>query len=258
MRRLSFLVFLTLSTLACDDPRVAELEAELEQQRETADHDRRIAVELAAEAHARADAAIAKATLTIAELEAEIERQDEQISALEQAKGTLESELTTTEAALQAVKLLQDSLADTLVEEIETGDVRVSRRNGLLVVDVADTVLFGIGDADLSARGQHVLDRVAASLSELPKGTVFQVGGHTDNLPIKSAEVRAQFPTNWDLAAARAINVVRYLEETDKIPGKRLVAASFAQHRPVASNVTARGRAKNRRIEIALLPLVTT
>jgi chemotaxis protein MotB len=91
-------------------------------------------------------------------------------------------------------------------------------------------------------------------LLALPKDAVFQVGGHTDNQPIKSEEVKARFPTNWELSAARATNVVRFLEETAGIPGKRLVAAGFSEFRPMASNKKEKTRAQNRRIEIALLP----
>ena len=81
-----------------------------------------------------------------------------------------------------------------------------------------------------------------------------ELGGHTDNQPIKSEEVLAKFPSNWELSTARATTVVRFLEETCEIPGERLVAAGFSQFRPVAKNSKPKGRAKNRRIEIALLP----
>jgi chemotaxis protein MotB len=99
-----------------------------------------------------------------------------------------------------------------------------------------------------------VLAKLAASLLTLPDDQIFQVGGHTDNQPIKSEAVKANFPTNWELSSARATNVVRHLEENCEVPGKRLVATGFAQHRPVASNNKGKGRKKNRRIEIALLP----
>jgi len=65
--------------------------------------------------------------------------------------------------------------------------------------------------------------------------------------------VRDKYPTNWELSAARAITVVRYLSEQQGVPGRQLVAAGFARFRPVASNRTQEGRARNRRIEIAVL-----
>ncbi len=235
-----------VSSLACDKQRVAELEAELEQQKQLSSASQ-------AEAVAAADAK-AEANTKLEALEAEIEEKDATITELESTKGSLEGELEQKQAALEAVKTLQDALSKSLVEEIETGDIRVSQRDGLLVVDVSDTVLFAIGEAELSERGKKVLTRLADSLKALPNDAVFQVGGHTDNSPIKSEEVKAKFPTNWELSAARATNVVRYLEETAGIPGKRLIAAGFSEFRPVASNKKPKGRAKNRRIEIALLP----
>jgi chemotaxis protein MotB len=194
------------------------------------------------------------AKASLAEVQATADAQAAQIAELEGAKGNLEGKLVAKEAALEAVKALQDQLSKSLVEEIETGDIRVSQRHGYLVVDVSDKVLFAVGEAELSERGQKVITKLAESLKALPNKSIFQVGGHTDNQPIKSEEVKAKFPTNWELSAARATNVVRFLEETSGIPGERLVAAGFSQFRPVASNGKEKNRAKNRRIEIALLP----
>jgi chemotaxis protein MotB len=241
-----------LATLACDGEEKARI-TELETEVETAKQAGTKAAEAQAECEQQAKT-LADAQKKVEELEGEVATQAETIIALEDAKGSLEGELGQKTAALDAVKTLQDTLAKSLVEEIETGDIRVSERGGLLVIDVSDTVLFGVGDATLSERGQKVLTRLADSLKALPDQAVFQVGGHTDNQPIKSEEVMAKFPTNWELSASRATNVVRFLEETCEIPGKRLVAAGFSEFRPVASNKKPKNRAKNRRIEIALLP----
>lgn len=245
---------LVLTALACDDgeARIAELEAEIEQLKQSSEQSEAAATQTASEK----DTELTTARAEIEELEAELETTKQKLTELETTKGTLESELSQKQAALEAVKTLQDALSKSLVEEIETGDVRVSQRNGLLVVDVADKVLFPVGEAELSERGQKVLASLAESLKALPDQAVFQVGGHTDNQPIKSEQVKAKFPTNWELSAARATNVVRFLEETCGIPGKRLIAAGFSEYRPVASNKKEKTRAKNRRIEIALLPPV--
>lgn len=80
-----------------------------------------------------------------------------------------------------------------------------------------------------------------------------QVSGHTDDQPI-SERLRDRYPTNWELASARAMNVVRFLEEKAGVPGRRLVAAAYGPHEPISSNRTAKGRARNRRIEIVLTP----
>jgi chemotaxis protein MotB len=236
-----------LPALACDS-------AELEEALATAKAEAEKAKADTEKAKADTEAKLAPLEAERSELQAKIEEQAAQIAALENAKGSLEGELEKKEAALEAIKALEDSLAKSLVQEIETGEIRVSQRDGYLVVDVSDKVLFATGEAELSERGQKVITKLADSLKALPKKSVFQVGGHTDNQPIKSEEVKAKFPTNWELSAARATNVVRFLEETCDVPGERLVAAAFSQFRPVASNKKPKNRSKNRRIEIALLP----
>jgi chemotaxis protein MotB len=85
---------------------------------------------------------------------------------------------------------------------------------------------------------------------------LIQVSGHTDDSPIKDKDLQAKFPTNWELSASRAVNVVRYLSEQAGVPAKRLVAAGHGQYLPVANNATREGRARNRRIELLLTPLV--
>jgi chemotaxis protein MotB len=117
-------------------------------------------------------------------------------------------------------------------------------------VDLVDKILFDSGSAELSARGKEVLARMGAVLGKVDDKQV-QVSGHTDNVPIAE-----KFPSNWELSVTRAVNVVRFLSETAKVPPKRLMAAGFGSHQPVASNGSPAGRARNRRIEILLIPLL--
>jgi chemotaxis protein MotB len=78
------------------------------------------------------------------------------------------------------------------------------------------------------------------------------VQGHTDDVAIRGA-LAQRFPTNWELAAARAARVVRALEAGGVDPA-RLAAVSLGEHHPVVPNDTPEGRAENRRIEIRLIP----
>ena len=85
-------------------------------------------------------------------------------------------------------------------------------------------------------------------LAEIP-GRKFQVEGHTDNVGIKTA----QYPSNWELAAARALTVVKTMVEAG-LPADRISAASFGEFKPVKANDTNEGKAANRRIEIVVVP----
>lgn len=162
---------------------------------------------------------------------------------------------TTTEqmqAAQSELERAQHELTEKLEAEIKDGEIFVHQRGGDLIVDVSDKVLFDTGSADVSERGMKVLREVAVPLLRTT-GRTFQVGGHTDAARVTSADVRARFPTNWELSTARATNVVRFLQEKCRVPGNRLVAAGYAGYRPVASNATEDGRRKNRRIEFAIV-----
>ena len=118
---------------------------------------------------------------------------------------------------------------------------------------MTDDILFEKGAAEVSERGQAVLEQIARSLVELGSYGI-QVAGHTDSTRVVSAKTQERFATNWELSSARATHVVRFLQERGKIPGARLVSAGFGEFRPAASNATEDGRRKNRRIELLLLP----
>jgi len=150
------------------------------------------------------------------------------------------------------LKAVQDSLAEKLEPEIQAGNVRIVRRGNDLVVDLADQILFDSGKAELNDRGKKVLSQVAPTLSHLLDYSI-QVGGHTDSTRITAASTQEHFATNWELSASRATNVVRFLEEQGNVPGSRLAAMGLSMYRPVASNSTAAGRQKNRRIELVLI-----
>lgn len=131
---------------------------------------------------------------------------------------------------------------------IDAGKLQVRIVDGRMVLVLATDVLFASGSASLSRDGRAAVSEVARVLASIPK-RAFQVEGHTDNVPIATA----QYPSNWELAAARALNVVKTMVDAG-LPPERLSAASYADARPAASNDTPDGKAQNRRIEIALVP----
>ena len=157
----------------------------------------------------------------------------------------------TREEAVQKVSKTYEGLLKEMKEEIEQGQIVITELKGKLTVDVVDKILFDSGRAEIKPEGLAVLKRVVDILMTVTDKTI-RVEGHTDNVPIKGALAK-RYPTNWELSAARAINVTRYLEKEGLDPAL-LSAAAFGEYQPVADNETAEGRAKNRRIAIILLP----
>ena len=155
--------------------------------------------------------------------------------------------------ALAEAQADYDELIEELEVELAAGLVAVSlMRNGVNVM-ISEEILFPSGSAKVSERGAGVLSRVAAQLKEIPYQIV--VGGFTDNVPIGPVLART-FPTNWDLAGARAARVTALMQQAG-VPPEQLIAVSFGENQPVASNATEEGRARNRRIELRIRPIVS-
>lgn len=201
----------------------------------------------------------------IAELEA---LSQEKGMSLEQCKKDRENlnklvkgytgEINAMEAALaeaaareaRAAKRLQEynSMLRQLKSMIDAGKLKVRIVRNKMVVELPEAVLYASGSAKLKPEGVRVLAELGPVLASI-KERMFQVGGHTDNKPIRTK----RFPSNWELSGARAIDVSRLLIEYG-VPATRISAAAYAATQPVASNDTPEGRALNRRIEIALQP----
>ena len=158
--------------------------------------------------------------------------------------------LAAREAEIAAMQSTYDSLVSDLESEVSSGQIEIERLREGLRLNVSDDVLFASGSAQLDRIGREVLVKVAGQLTSL--GDFIEVRGHTDNRAIRGSLAK-RYPTNWELAAARAARVVRLLEEHG-VPGDRLAAVSLGPNDPVAPNDTAANRAINRRIEIRLEP----
>lgn len=156
------------------------------------------------------------------------------------------------EEEVRTVSKTYENLLDEMKEEIQQGQIAITELKGKLTVDVVDKILFDSGKAEIKKEGMEVLKRVVQALRNVEDKTI-RVEGHTDNVPIAGALAK-RYPTNWELSAARAINVTRYLENQGIDPAL-LSAAAFGEHQPVADNETPEGRAKNRRIAIILQPM---
>lgn len=132
---------------------------------------------------------------------------------------------------------------------VDTGKLKVSFRNGQMVLELPSGVLFSSGKAKLSKGGERALQEILDVLSEF-KDRRFLIAGHTDNVPVKSRK----FKNNWLLSTARAVSVVTYMTDKAAFAATNLAAAGYGEFAPVADNASDEGRAKNRRIEIILVP----
>ena len=139
-----------------------------------------------------------------------------------------------------------------LKEQINTQQIKLEKLAGKLKVTFVDKILFNSGSAKVNPEGEELLARLAESLRQNKDQDII-VQGHTDNVLIRS-ELRAKYPSNWELSAARSAAVVRFLTVKAGVDPQRLVASGYSFYRPLASNLTEVGRQQNRRIEIILTP----
>lgn len=183
-------------------------------------------------------------------IQKEASRLDEDLDAERLARMEAAAALAKREAEIAKMQSSYDELVADLEAEVSAGEIEIQRLREGLRLNVSDEVLFASGSAELDGKGRRVLMKVAKQLKSL--GDAIHVRGHTDDRPISGALVQ-RYPTNWELAAARASRVVRLLEEQGIEP-RRLSAVSLGQYEPVAPNDGAANRARNRRIEILLVP----
>ena len=269
---LLWLVLTTLLSSCVARSKYAALEAELDQTRSSSAETERALREriegLNADLEA-ARAALAEADRKLQEKDTQLESAREAIAALNAEKAALikdrsqlRSSVQEMERALKEMRTRQAN-AEARVKQfqnllsrfqplIDAGRLKVKIVDGRMVVSLPTDILFASGSARISAQGRDALTEVAQVLADMSDRR-FQIEGHTDNVPIHTPK----YPSNWQLAADRAIQVLLTLEEAG-VPVEHLSAASFADTRPVASNETQEGRAANRRIEIVVVPDLST
>ena len=179
----------------------------------------------------------------------------QRVGTLEEDKTRLTQELTDANKAreekVREVSSTYDQLVAKMKGEIDKGQVTISELKGKLTVNMVEAILFDSGKAEVKREGLVVLGKVIEILKTVNDKSI-RIEGHTDNKPIVDP-LTQRYPTNWELSAARAINVARYLQKQGIEPAK-LSAAAFGEFKSVADNATLEGRAKNRRIEIVLVP----
>lgn len=183
---------------------------------------------------------------TIAEKEKLQNKVEEMEGTVEEMKKAMAEMRSREEEQKKRLQEFQD-LTGRFKKLIDAGTLSVRMIDGKMVVSLGSDVLFSSGSAKLSTQGVQTIKTVTAQLAAIGKS--YQVEGHTDDVPIATAA----FPSNWELASARALTVVKTMVDAG-MPAERVSAASFGKFHPVADNATAEGKSANRRIEIVIVP----
>jgi chemotaxis protein MotB len=144
------------------------------------------------------------------------------------------------------LRQMSDDLQNAMQVLIDQNMIRVERAPSWVEVEIKTDILFPSGSAQIETAAVPILERLAGILSERPYP--IRIEGHTDNRPIKTA----QFPSNWELSAARAARIVRLFEERGIAP-TRMVVAGMGENQPLADNASADGRNRNRRVALVIL-----
>lgn len=230
---------------------LAKAEAELAQTRKDLEAQKQANAELSSQNQTLQER-IAQLEGEIVGLNGEIAQLEGQLKDLAEKAGMTEREL----AELRAEKAKREAELDvyrnlfaSLKKMIDAGTIKVGFREGRLVVQLDDAILFDSGRAKLKQTGQDAIGALVQPLKEVKRDWI--VAGHTDNVPIKTAT----FGSNWELSQARALEVVTFMIDQG-MPAETVGAAGYGEFDPVADNSTPEGRAQNRRIEIMMMPTI--
>jgi chemotaxis protein MotB len=169
-------------------------------------------------------------------------------------KAGLANNVVMGEDVLSPAKIQEDlnhvrhELEQTLEKQIADHTVSIKMGRDGLVISLREAGFFNSGSATPKPDTLATLRQIAGLLSKTPYD--LRIEGHTDNVPIHTAE----FDSNWELSSARATHIARLFLDLKAIPPERLSAAGYAEYHPVGPNSTAEGRAENRRVDLVVLP----
>lgn len=161
-------------------------------------------------------------------------------------KAEAEAKAGANEALQTQLSQMTDDLQNAMQILIDQDMIRVERAPSWVEVEIKTDILFPSGSAEIGTQAVAILERLAGILAERPYP--IRIEGHTDNRPIKTA----QFPSNWELSAARAARIVRLFEQRGIKPN-RMVVAGMGENQPLAGNDSAEGRNRNRRVALVIM-----
>ncbi len=179
---------------------------------------------------------------------------DRDVAKLQKTKDLLTEHLRKRDeevAELSRLSTTYENLVSDLQEEVTSGQIEIEQLRDGIRLNLPQDILFPSGSVELQSGGEKVLRKVSTRLRSVKHRV--EVQGHSDNVPLSRSLAR-RYGSNWELAAARASQVVRLFEKEGVGPA-RLSVISFGQWAPVADNDTPEGRALNRRIDIRLIPV---
>ncbi|MCB5936061.1 flagellar motor protein MotB [Caldibacillus thermoamylovorans] len=143
----------------------------------------------------------------------------------------------------------QERVNQYILEKGLTGQLKTSLTSEGLLVTINDSVLFDSGSAEVREEDIAVAKEISDLLVIDPPHNVI-ISGHTDNVPIQNSN----FSSNWELSVMRAVNFMKIILENDQLDPRMFSAKGFGEFQPIASNDTEEGKAKNRRVEVLILP----
>ena len=155
-------------------------------------------------------------------------------------------EVGNTAAKINPEDLLKQ-FSESFSKEEGYGFVNLTRGKKGITMKLESTALFDVGSATIKEEAKKTLKKLAEDLRYVPNSV--SVEGHTDT----TVADRSEFPTNWELSAKRAVNIVRYLVEVGGVDPRKLSAAAYGEYHPIVPNLPNRGAPENRRVEIILL-----
>lgn len=250
-----WLLLLCLNTFACvSQNRYSALEDDLSDNREQLERLRAENSALAAQKDQ-----LHKEIETLREKQQQLESTHDRLSAEidqlskreERLRVDLEKQKSVVQLQGQVIHLLDDTektIQSSLKEQMESGGVEIVELHDEVKVVLLDKILYAPGSLEIHENGKQLLRALADTVRDKPDQQLI-VAGHTDSVPI-SENLQTKFPTNWELSAARAAAVIRFLQYQCDLDPKRISLRAYSHYRPSATNRTNKGRRLNRRIEI--------
>ncbi len=198
-----------------------------------------------------------KLSVALLEKEAEIKRKEEALAKNTKALEDRENKIKELEdLLLQKAKTVEDlkkKIADAL-SAFSAEELNVTQKDGKVYISLSDKLLFKTGSTKVDEKGRQAILKLSEELNKNAEIAI-EIEGHTDSIPYINP--KGEIKNNWDLSVLRATMVAAIMINEGKVLPTRIKPAGKAEYMPVATNETAEGRSKNRRIEIILNPNIS-